>query len=108
MTQNSYKEKKPCAIDLVKKVLGGKWKMRILWALSIQTRRYNELMKLFPGITQTMLTRQLRDLEKDGFVSRQVYPEVPPKVEYSLTPMGHGFIPIINKINEWGEENLMI
>lgn len=108
MEQNISKDDKPCAIDLVKKVLSGKWKLRILWALSIETRRYNELMKLFPGITQTMLTRQLRDLEKYGFVSRHVYPEVPPKVEYSLTPMGHGFIPIINQINKWGEDNLMI
>lgn len=107
MTSNISKDNKVCPINLIQKVIGGKWKISILWALSIQTRRYNEMLKLFPNITQTMMTRQLRELEKDGFVNRKVYAEIPPKVEYSLTPMGKKFVPILKQMYQWGEENLL-
>ena len=93
-----------CPLELVQRVLGGKWKIALLWALR-ETKRFNELQKLFTGITQTMLTKQLRELEADGFIHREVYREVPPKVEYSLTAMGIEFLPIIQKMYTWGEEH---
>lgn len=94
-----------CPLELVQQVIGGKWKIMILWVLSKGTHRFNELMKLFPNITQAMLTKQLRELENDNFIHREVYKEVPPKVEYSLTPMGKDFFPIIEQMNNWGENN---
>jgi len=93
-----------CPLDLVQKVLGGKWKLVILWALR-ETKRFNELHRLFPSITQTMLTKQLRELESDGFVNRKIYNEIPPKVEYSLTEVGETFLPILQNIHLWGQEN---
>ena len=96
-----------CPLDLVQKVVGGKWKISILWALSIQTRRFNELQKIFPSITQGMLTKQLREMEKDGFIHREIYRVIPPKVEYSLTFKGEKFVPIIKQMYEWGQNNLL-
>ncbi len=82
--------------------IGGTWKMPILWRLKDKTMRYNELMKSMPKITHKMLTTSLRDLEKDGFVFRNVYPVVPPKVEYSLTERGKEAIKIIDYIRNYG------
>jgi len=93
-----------CPLELVQRAIGGKWKIAVLWALQ-GTRRFNELHRQFSGITQTMLTKQLRELERDGFVHREIYREIPPKVEYSLTAMGRGFLPIIRKMHDWGEKN---
>ena len=94
-----------CPLGLVQRVVGGKWKIGLLWSLR-ETKRFNELQKIFTGITQTMLTKQLRELEADGFVHREVYREVPPRVEYSLTPVGVDFLPVIKKMVDWGEDNL--
>ncbi len=69
--------------------------------------RFNAIYKLTPGITQAMLTKQLRELEDSGFVFRQVYPEVPPKVEYSLTETGTSFLPVLKVMAEWSKEHLM-
>src|SRR5579863_4832935 len=80
-----------CNIEVIVDVIGGKWKMLILWNLKDQTRRFNELRRLIPGITQKMLTVQLRELERDQIVSREVYAQVPPKVEYSLSEYGKRF-----------------
>ena len=104
--EQAKKQENICPLEFVQRVIGGKWKISILWALSIQTRRFNELQRLFPDITQAMLTKQLRELEKDGFIHREVYREVPPKVEYSLTLIGQDFFPIIRQMYEWGEKNL--
>lgn len=82
--------------------IGGTWRMPILWRLKDKTMRYNELMKSMPKITHKMLTTSLRDLEKDGFVFRNVYPVVPPKVEYSLTERGKEAIKIIDYIRNYG------
>lgn len=97
--------KTKCPIELVQKVVGGKWKIAIIWALTEKTRRFNELQRLFPDITQTMLTKQLRDLEKYNFVHRKVYNEVPPKVEYSLTDLGRDFYPVVEQMSEWAKRN---
>lgn len=92
------------SIELSLEVIGGKWKMPILWLLKDDPKRYGELKKLLPGVTHKMLTQQLRELESDEIISRKVYPEVPPKVEYNLTLLGKSVIPVIDLLREWGEE----
>lgn len=82
-------------------VFGGKWKLEILWVLSQGTHRFNELRRAVPGVTQHMLTVQLRELEKDGLVHRTIYPEVPPRVEYEITEEARRLRPIFNAIFEW-------
>ena len=82
--------------------LGGKWKIPILWRLSKRVWRYNELQKDIPLVTHKMLTQQLKELEKDGFIQRKAYAVIPPKVEYGLTEKGKAVIPFIEKLREWG------
>lgn len=82
--------------------IGGTWKMPILWRLKEKTMRYSELKKDIPHITDKMLTTQLRQLEDEGFIHREVYPVVPPKVEYSMTDKGKTCIPIIKTIRNYG------
>ncbi|MBL7805413.1 MAG: helix-turn-helix transcriptional regulator [Saprospiraceae bacterium] len=88
-------------VQLVMEQIGGVWKMPILWRLKDKTMRYNELRKI-PHISDKMLTTQLRELEADGYIHREVYPVVPPKTEYSLTEKGRQIIPLINQIREYG------
>ncbi|WFA07563.1 winged helix-turn-helix transcriptional regulator [Bacillus sp. HSf4] len=93
-----YSEKK-----LTLSVIEGKWKLIILCHLGLKgTKRFGELRKLIPAITKKMLTTQLRDLEEDGLVHREVYPVVPPKVEYSLTKQGESLFPILKALEDWG------
>jgi len=92
------------SIELSLDVIGGKWKMPILWLLKDDSKRYGELKKLLSDVTHKMLTQQLRELESDEIISRKVYPEVPPKVEYTLTLLGKSVIPVIDLLREWGEE----
>jgi DNA-binding HxlR family transcriptional regulator len=93
-----------CEKELTLAVIGGKWKMLILWYLGKEgTKRFNELKSLMPGITQRMLVNQLRELEDDLIVHREVYPIVPPKVEYSLTKHGESLMPIIDSMYDWGK-----
>jgi DNA-binding HxlR family transcriptional regulator len=93
-----------CEKELTLAVIGGKWKMLILWHLGKGgTKRFSELKTLMPGITQRMLVNQLRELEEDLIVHRKVYPVVPPKVEYSLTELGKSLIPILDAMYEWGK-----
>lgn len=84
--------------------IGGTWKMPILWRLKDRVMRFSELKRSMPKITDKMLTTQLRELEKFGFISRKVYPVVPPKVEYSLTDHGRMAVPIIDTIRQYGLE----
>lgn len=98
--RHTYHNPVEFALDLV----GGKWKMPILWRLRESTRRYGELRADIPDITTKMLTQQLRELERDGFITRTVYPVVPPKVEYNLTDRGRRTIPIIESLRSWGLE----
>lgn len=97
---NKYK---PCAVEVALNVIGGKWKGVVLYHLSHSTLRFSELKRKMPGITQRMLTKQLRELEADGIVNRTVYPEVPPRVEYNLTELGVSLEPIINELLNWGK-----
>lgn len=97
-----YREKSyKCGIDLTLAVVGGKWKASILWHLAQETMRFSDLQRQFSDTTRKMLTQQLRELEADGLVHREVYPQVPPKVEYSLTAKGNTIIPILNRMCEW-------
>ncbi len=93
-------------VSTIQKVLGGKWKIEILYYISLQTRRFGELQRQIGNISQSTLTKQLRELEHDGFISRYIYQEIPPKVEYSLTELGKSFVPVLNFMREWGEINL--
>ncbi|WP_151733476.1 winged helix-turn-helix transcriptional regulator ['Paenibacillus yunnanensis' Narsing Rao et al. 2020] len=94
-----------CEKELTLSIIGGKWKMIIMWHLGKEgTKRFSELKALIPDITQRMLTTQLRELEEDGIVDRKVYAVVPPKVEYSLTSRGQSLIPILDLMYEWGKE----
>ncbi|MED4941944.1 helix-turn-helix domain-containing protein [Heyndrickxia coagulans] len=93
-----------CEKELTLAVIGGKWKMLILWHLGKEgTKRFSELKALMPGITQRMLVNQLRELEEDLIVHREVYPVVPPKVEYSLTEYGKSLMPILESMYQWGK-----
>jgi DNA-binding HxlR family transcriptional regulator len=93
----------PCPIAKLQKIIAGKWKIYILWILAHQTIRFGELHRKLGDITQSTLTTQLRELEKDGFIVRKIYQEVPPKVEYSLSDLGKEFIPVLQVLNQWGE-----
>ncbi|MED1875567.1 helix-turn-helix domain-containing protein [Brevibacillus borstelensis] len=92
-----------CPVETTLDVIGGKWKGIILYQLLGGTKRFNEFRRLNPGITQFMLTLQLRELERDGIIHREVYKEVPPKVEYSLTDFGRTLEPVIMSMKAWGE-----
>ena len=88
-------------------ILSGKWKILILWYVAFfKVQRFGELMRRIDGITQSTLTKQLRELEQDGFLHREIYKEIPPKVEYTLTELGESFIPILQTMFEWSEKNL--
>ena len=91
-------------MDVTINILSGKWKIAILWHLTRGTIRFNELQRLLTNITQKTLTMQLRELERDGIIYREVYPEVPPKVEYGLTKVGESIKPILSSMCEWGKE----
>ena len=93
-----------CPISKVSKVLQGKWAMVIIYVLSKGTLRFSEIHHKLPHITEANLTKDLRMLESYGVIHREVYPVVPPKVEYSLTDMGKDFLPILNSINKWAEK----
>lgn len=93
-----------CPVNTTLSVIGGKWKVLILYHLIEQTQRFNELRRQLPDITQRMLTLQLRELEEDGLIHREVYPVVPPKVEYSLTEFGRTLLPVIEAMHQWGVE----
>ena len=95
-----------CPVEATLEVIGGKWKGVILYHLMTETIRFNELRRLMPEITQRMLTKQLRELEADKLISRKVYPEVPPKVEYSMTEHGKTLAPVIKALRAWGKQHL--
>lgn len=93
-----------CPHATVQKILSGKWTIRILHCLSRGTLRFNQLEKMTPELTQATLTKQLRFLETYGIIIRVVYPQVPPKVEYSLSPIGEEFKLVLDSLSKWGEK----
>jgi len=95
-----------CPVEVSMDLLSGKWKCLMLWHLHEGTKRYKELERRVPGVSQKMLTQQLKELEKDGLILRTVYPEVPPRVEYSLTELGQSAFPILEKMHSWAVKQL--
>jgi DNA-binding HxlR family transcriptional regulator len=95
-----------CPVEAAMDVFGGKWKALILWWLQERTWRFAELRRQIPGITEKMLTQQLRELEADGIVERRVYATVPPKVEYSLTEYGQSLKGALREICHWGRNHM--
>lgn len=95
-----------CGLDAAVAVVGGKWKPLILWALSVQPRRTGELRRELPGVSEKVLIQQLRELERDGVVRRDVHDQVPPKVVYSLTDDGAELDRALRPLGDWGEERM--
>jgi DNA-binding HxlR family transcriptional regulator len=91
-----------CAMDVTMSYIGGKWKTVVLWYLRKDRKRFSELKRHIPNITEKMLSLQLKDLENDGIIGRKLYAEVPPKVEYFLTDFGKSLIPMLEEIAQWG------
>lgn len=95
-----------CPVAATLALIGGKYKALLLWHLSGKVLRFNELRRLVPEATAKMLTQQLRELERDGLITRTVYPVVPPKVEYALTERGQSLFPILQAMYAWGSKLL--
>lgn len=95
-----------CSVERALSLIDGKWKIVILYKLLKGTLRFSELRRQIPAVTQRMLTNQLRELEADGLLIRTVYPEVPPRVEYSLSARGRSLEPVILALKHWGDMNL--
>lgn len=94
-------------VSTIQKILGGKWKIEIIYYIAFEDlHRFGELRRQIGEITESSLTKQLRELEADGFISRYDYKEVPPHVEYHLTKLGKSFIPVFEHMKRWGEEYL--
>jgi DNA-binding HxlR family transcriptional regulator len=96
-----------CPVEATLDMIGGKWKGVILFRLMEGTKRFGELRKLLAKVTQRTLTQQLRELEADGLVLRRIYAEVPPRVEYSLTPLGRTLKPVLVKLKDWGQVHVI-
>ena len=94
-----------CPVHTTLAVIGGKWKPIILWYLQDRTKRFNELNREIDGITQKMLAQELKQMEKEGLVLRKAYPEIPPRVEYSITEYGKTLNPLIKSMNDWGSKH---
>ena len=105
-----YEDSKTCPVEITFLLIYNKWKIRIIGSLLNGTRRFNEIRRILEDISQKVLTQNLREMEKDGLVNRKVYPEIPLKVEYSLTKLGYSLKPILDEMVEWGikyEKNLL-
>ena len=103
-SQTEKKELPACPVETTLMLIGDKWKVLILRDLLPGTKRFGELKKSIGTVSQKVLTAQLRDMERNGLVNRKVYPEVPPRVEYSLTELGRSLKPILDAMCDWGEE----
>ena len=96
-------------ISTVQKILGGKWKIEIIYYIAFQNiHRFGELRRHIGDITESSLAKQLRELEADGFIRCNDYKEIPVRVEYNLTELGKSFIPVLKNIKQWGDENLNV
>ncbi|MCM3738372.1 helix-turn-helix transcriptional regulator [Bacillus cytotoxicus] len=97
-----------CEKELTLSVFSGKWKVVILWHLGVEgPHRFSDLQRLFPKISHKILTNQLRELAEDGIIRREVFPESPPKVEYSMTELGMTLLPIVEMMYEWGKKRMI-
>lgn len=103
---STYECSQGCPVEATLELIGGKWKGVMLYHLMEGKQRFSELRRTMPSITQRMLTNQLRELEADGLVHREVFPVIPPHVEYSLTPKGRTLSPVIRELKKWGDAHL--
>jgi DNA-binding HxlR family transcriptional regulator len=101
----TYSTKLVCPIQRTMAMIADKWKVIVIANLGEGTKRFRELQRAMAGVTPKVLTRQLRDLEHDGLVSRVAYAEIPPRVEYSLTPLGRSLLPILQQLHNWAVAN---
>lgn len=108
MKAKTTNEKANCPAEMALKVIGGRWKILIIKELFDGVKGFNELRRSLKGVTQKMLTQQLREMEADGIINQEVYLQVPPKVEYSLTSLGKSLQSMINEMHEWGNKHLNI
>jgi DNA-binding HxlR family transcriptional regulator len=106
-TINSQNLNESCGTANALSLIGGRWKLTIIWRLANGKMRYGALRDSIPLISERMLVQQLRELERDGLVTRIVYPQVPPRVEYEVTENSLELIPIIQSLSEWGEKQLV-
>ncbi|MCX2481501.1 helix-turn-helix domain-containing protein [Pedobacter sp. MC2016-15] len=108
-TELMYERKIPltidCGLHLTREVLNGKWKPALLNALSMDIKRPSEILRLMPDASRRVLNVQLKELENHGIIEKKIYPQLPPKVEYSLTEVGWSLMPIIDAMNVWGDAN---
>lgn len=95
-----------CPVTKCMEVIGGKWKTVIIYLISIDINRFGMLQRSCNGISKQMLTKQLRELERDGVISRKIYAEIPPRVEYSITPRGETLFPIMESLKNWGLQEI--
>ncbi len=95
-----------CPVEAALDLLGGKWRLRVLARLSRGTQRYGELRRSLPAISEKMLVRELRQLEADGMLRREQYPEIPPRVEYSLSELGASLLPALDQLGSWAVKHL--
>ncbi len=107
MRKQRHKTYAYCPVEATLDIIGGKWKSIILFRVLEETRRFNELRRLIPALTQRMLTNQLRELEHDGLIARKIYAQVPPKVEYSITAFGKTLKPVLLALKYWAEKNML-
>ena len=98
--------KNSCPVTYCLSVIGGKWKPVILFCIAHGVDRFGAMQRAVPGITKQMLTKQLRELEGDGLITRTVFAEVPPRVDYALTDIGSSVLPVIEKMADWGKANM--
>lgn len=105
--EKKYDKANDCPIAATINVIGGKWKPIIIWILMVEPKRFGELHKSIPGITIKVLSRHLKELEADNIVNREAYPEVPPKVEYSLTEKGRSLTSIMQQLATWSNDNIL-
>lgn len=103
-TKKITKNTERCALQEILGVIGGKWSMSIIYALSHRTMRFSEIDRMIPGINTRMLVKELKNMENNGIVTREVFATVPPTVEYTLTAKGKKLNPIIDELYKWGEE----
>lgn len=96
-----------CPVSATLKIIGGKWKPLILYFISVDVNRFGQLQRMMPGCSKRMMTTQLRELEDDGLVHREVFAEVPPKVIYTLTDKGESLRPLFGELSKWGIKNVL-
>ena len=97
-----------CCVEATVALIGGRWKANILWSLMEGTHRFSVLRRKGRGVSQRMLTQQLCELERHGLVTRKIFPEVPPRVEYTITPLGRSLRPLLEAMHDWGMKNQKI